>query len=124
MSATPDSLVQLVRSRAGGLCERCGKPASDIHHRQPRQRGGTRREHIHSAVNCVSLCRLCHDDVERHREQAYADGWLVHSWDDPRDVPWLSHLYRQLVWPDYAGGLYLYRPTRAELDSTFPRHIA
>ena len=86
--------------------------------------GGATTDLTHTTVVCVLLCRSCHNHIETNREEAYADGWLVHSWDDPRCVPWLSHLYRQLVWPDFAGGLYLYRPTRAELDSTFPRHIA
>ena len=28
-----------------------------------------------------------HDWIHRNPAEAYAIGWLVHSWDDPADVP-------------------------------------
>ena len=85
-----------VRLRAGGACERCGRsivnfPAS-IHHRRPRQMGGT-RENLDTLANLVVLCGSgttgCHGYIESHRTQAIAEGWLVPRRDprQPEDVP-------------------------------------
>jgi hypothetical protein len=85
-----------VWTRAQGRCERCFvelyPPAPySIHHRKPRQMGGTKSERINEVENLLLLCGSgttgCHGWVESHRAEAYRDGWLVHSWDDPAEIP-------------------------------------
>lgn len=79
---------RLVNERDGGLCVRCGSEATDIHHRTPRGMGGSSDpETNYSPANLVSLCRSCHDYVHAHPAESYDDGFLVRSWDDPRDCP-------------------------------------
>ena len=39
-------------------CEVCGRPASDIHHIQPRGMGGSKFRD--TADNLIALCRFCH----------------------------------------------------------------
>lgn len=124
MSATPDAVRGLVRDRAMGLCERCGRPGTDAHHRQPRGMGGTTTPLTHTAIVLVWLCRNCHHTIETHRTQAYADGWLVHSWDDPRPVPIPSHTYRMPVWLNTAGDYLLEPPTQIETSPPFIGHVA
>ena len=84
VSTGPSAEVRAeVIARARGRCERCGTWADQgqVHHRKPRQMGGTSRPEINDASNLVLLCQLCHDDVESHRTDAYEAGWLRHSWD-------------------------------------------
>ncbi|MFT4088965.1 MAG: HNH endonuclease [Gordonia sp. (in: high G+C Gram-positive bacteria)] len=107
---TAESVRQLTRERALTLCERCGRPGHDVHHRRPRQMGGTQAPSVHSVTNTVLLCRACHAWAERYREAAYRDGWLVHSWDDPARIPIIPYLYRQTCWLDEHGGYVLYPP--------------
>ncbi len=92
----------VVLDRALGCCEICGdrlyvwprgwiQPHS-IHHRQPRQMGGTSRADINSPANLLLLCddgteRSCHRHIESHRAEAYAAGWLVRAGADPAAVP-------------------------------------
>lgn len=97
----------LIVERAQGLCERCGRPGTDVHHRQPRQMGGTRRAEVHAATNLVLLCRDCHHHIEVHRDDGYRSGWLVHSWDDPASVPLRVWLYRMEVWLENDGSYNL-----------------
>lgn len=43
---------RIVEQRSGGVCESCGdNPASDVHHRQYRSRGGS-----HDVHNLIHLC--------------------------------------------------------------------
>jgi 5-methylcytosine-specific restriction endonuclease McrA len=39
-------------------CEVCGRPASDIHHIQPRGMGGSKFRD--TPDNLIALCRFCH----------------------------------------------------------------
>lgn len=62
--ALRDTLHQVrseVKTRAGGRCEVCGKPGTDLHHARARSLGGR-----HTAENGVWLCRRCHEDVTGH----------------------------------------------------------
>lgn len=95
----PSAVTELfVRQRDGNQCKRCyryvGPGEGSIHHRQPRQMGGTSRPEINDPVNLALLCGSattgCHGYIESHRTEAYEMGWLVHSWDDPAAVPWQS----------------------------------
>lgn len=69
-------------------CVRCLGEAQDCHHRKVRGMGGTRDvDTALGLANLITLCRECHDWVHSHPKLAYDDGYLVHSWDDPADVP-------------------------------------
>lgn len=92
-TAIPAALRAVIYERDQNLCQRCGRfcvlgPHS-LHHRRPRQMGGDSA--AHTAANLVLLCGTgttgCHGEVESFRTQAYAQGWLVHRWDDPATTP-------------------------------------
>lgn len=70
-----------------GRCLRCGAQATDVHHRKPKKMGGTKNQETwFSLANLVSLCRQCHSHVHSYSNR-YVDGWMVHSWDDPENIP-------------------------------------
>lgn len=48
-----------------------------MHHRKMRSQGGG-----HTASNLLHLCFPCHTYVHEHPADSYANGWLLHSWDD------------------------------------------
>ena len=52
------------------------------HHRRLRSQGGT-----DEPSNIMLVTPQQHDWIHRNPAEAYAIGWLVHSWDDPADVP-------------------------------------
>lgn len=89
---TPE-VVDAVYERANHSCEICTSAVGDrrgidhhIHHRRPRGAGGTRREDTNQPQNCMLLCPRCHLDVETHRAEALAVGWLVPQAEDPASV--------------------------------------
>ena len=80
----PPELAELVIARAGGRCDRCGKPVTgwdgySLHHRDPRGMGGGTG--AHTAANVVLLCGSgttgCHGRTESYRHEALALGFLV-----------------------------------------------
>lgn len=80
-----DELVE----RQGGYCWWCGSSLPTVfavHHRKLRKHGGT-----DSPANLVCLCHVCHNggtsSVHLQPAKSYRLGFLVHSWDDPLDVP-------------------------------------
>lgn len=82
-------LVELVRTRAGGYCEICGKVATEsmaIHHRKLKSRGGQ-----DEASNLIYIHHECHNmgtnGVHNKVAWATAHGWIVSSWADPKEVP-------------------------------------
>lgn len=81
--------IWTLAARSGGYCETCigTRIGAHVHHRQPRQMGGTRRAEINSPANLLHLCAPCHAAIESNRELAYRQGWLVHSGSDPAQVP-------------------------------------
>ena len=81
---------QLVIDRDGRRCVRCHKPGQHIHHRKPRGMGGTSDPAINSPANLIYLCMVCHEYIEKHREEGYADGWLVRRNTDPATVAVLA----------------------------------
>lgn len=85
----PPDVRAIILGRAGGRCERCGEPLSDVevHHRRPRGAGGTRRPETNHACNGGALCGSCHRITESHRFQAYEEGWLVKQSQDPATIP-------------------------------------
>lgn len=55
--AAADALwAKIVKDRASGLCEKCGKPGSDAHHMVSRRYRYLR----HELANGVYLCKGCH----------------------------------------------------------------
>jgi hypothetical protein len=82
----------IVKDRSRGMCEVripgvCEGRATNYHHRLPEGQGGSSEPE-----NLLHLCgdgvRGCHGHIEHNRAQAYEKGWLVHSWEDPAEVPW------------------------------------
>lgn len=70
-------------------CWVCGLPNPDtaaVHHRKLRSQGGE-----DSLTNLIALCHACHNlatnSVHLNPGKSYDKGLLVHSWDDPADVP-------------------------------------
>lgn len=60
--------------RAGGLCEVCRAPATDVHHRKHLEHGGT-----HDLDNLVALCEACH--LRAHGHQVRAPDARTEAWD-------------------------------------------
>ena len=76
----PESSVEAVHLRSFGRCERCNvKHATQIHHRLPRQMGGTPEAWIHEPDLLAHLCQWCHEWIESNRQEAYTLGWLLPS---------------------------------------------
>lgn len=76
-----------VVSRAGQSCEICYQPlhVMSLHHRRPRQMGGTRQPWVDEPPNLLAICGTgttgCHGLIESYRERAYEHGWLLrHGW--------------------------------------------
>ena len=78
----PRPVLNAIRERANGRCERCLiRPDVLTHHRVRRSQGGR-----HTVSNCVRLCIPCHTDVHRIGARAYETGWLVSRDEDPSTV--------------------------------------
>jgi len=70
----------LIKTRAGQRCEACGariEGSGQIHHRQPRGMGGSRRQETRSAANGVYVHPRCHAEIESRRKRSAALGFLV-----------------------------------------------
>lgn len=82
----------LVATRDGGRCVRCAAPATQIHHRRSRGRGGSSDPAINSPANLLTLCGSgttgCHGWVESNRREAEIEGYIVrHGARVPGTVP-------------------------------------
>lgn len=84
---------EMVDARDRLRCVRCGKnlyysPMSR-HHRLMRSHADKNVKH--QVYNLIDLCGSgttgCHGYVHAHPKESYENGWLVHSWDDPLNVP-------------------------------------
>lgn len=88
----PTAVRNVVLSRAGGRCERCGMISDhlELHHRKYRSRGG---RHIMS--NLTALCGWgnhtgCHGAVHSNVGEASATGFAIPSWvEETWEVPLL-----------------------------------
>lgn len=122
MSKAPTARTRtVVRHRAERLgwplCERCGRaPGSNIHHRRPRGAGGSKDPATNVPSNLLLLCGSgttgCHGQIESHRAEAKANGWLLEQWQNPLRTPVRIH-DRGLVLLDDIGGM---TPALIELD--------
>lgn len=87
---------EMVAHRASYQCERCYRPvpgiAASVHHRRPRQMGGTKRPDANEPGNLLLLCGSgvtgCHGWVESNRSEARSLGLLLHSGDVPAHHPY------------------------------------
>lgn len=86
-------VCDLVDERDGRRCVICGRSLYGIgmsrHHRMLRSHAP---ENIkHTVQNLMDLCGSgttgCHGWTHAHPSEAYANGWMVHSWDDPLSIP-------------------------------------
>ena len=94
--------VAIIGKRADGRCEIDGLPLTGrhLHHRRPRGMGSSTAD-PHAVDNLLLLHPNCHlVRVERNRAEAYRNGWLVHRWDDPAEVPVLTYRGWVWLWPD------------------------
>lgn len=107
-SGIPADVRQAVLQRDEGICQRCGawcaNVPSSVHHRLPRRSGGRSGLALiasYDMANLVLVCgdgvRLCHGDIERQRDLARDDGWLLYEIEDPAAVPVLT--YRGWLYP-------------------------
>lgn len=84
---------EIVWQRDRGMCLRCrAERGVQIHHRAPRQKGGTREAWINQPANLVLICLQCHEYIESHRAEAYESGWLIKrtSGERPEEVSLLG----------------------------------
>ena len=81
MSRIPDRIRRAVIDRDMGLCARCGRAGTDVHHRQ--RRGVSGHEDVRLLV---LLCRECHDAVHANPERSREEGAIISSYDTQ---PWL-----------------------------------
>lgn len=79
-----DECRRIVFERCEGACEACPRlhdgpvrRAVEVHEIKTRGRGGS----IYDPDNAVGLCRLCHNWIHDHPDDALALGLLAHSWD-------------------------------------------
>lgn len=100
----PARVRRIVAERSEGLCEGCHKrPATNIHHRKYKSRGGE-----DTVDNALALCGLgniqtagCHGVA--HSGEGHELGWSCNTWETPADKP---VLYRgRLVYLTPTGGL-------------------
>jgi 5-methylcytosine-specific restriction protein A len=98
-----EKVRDIVKARARGLCERCGKHrGGHIHHRDPRGMGGTSRPEANLPSNLLYLNPSCHEWTEHNRSEALDLGLLLHDGDNPRR----EKVFRrgEWRWLDNAGG--------------------
>jgi hypothetical protein len=108
--ATWQHLTTLLAIRSGHACEICGETfraggaEPSRHHRRPGQKGGRTGPEHDNLANLLLACggalagvRGCHGAIEANREAAYSRGFLVHSWDDPTQVPVILRSGRRVL---------------------------
>jgi hypothetical protein len=82
----PPKNRRIVEERCGGVCEGCGKqPATNLHHRLYRSRGGG-----NEVSNLIALCGMgnaagCHQIA--HSGEGVELGWSCNSWTSPTLTP-------------------------------------
>lgn len=99
LTGFPPTVREIIKERAGEhdgyiCCELCGlwSVSAQMHHRRPRQKGGSRRADTNLPSNGVVLCMACHEGIEMFRTDAYESGWLLRQHQTPTEVP--------IVYPD------------------------
>lgn len=89
----PKPIRKAVLERDAHTCQRCGRylvgRLYSLQHRDPRGAGGSKL--LHTMANLVTLCGTattqCHGNVESHRLEAKALGWLIPDGVTPEEWP-------------------------------------
>ena len=99
------AVLALMKTRAGGRCEGCGRLSArlEAHHRKFRSRGGKG-----TVENGAYLCGWgnhtgCHGLAHGQLDQRYdavTFGWSLGSWEDPAEMPFV----------DLAGEIWMFLP--------------
>ena len=61
----PKKVVDEVLERDEGVCQLCGRPASELHHIFF---GGVGRKKIHTPANLMMLCWYCHKQAHQKKK--------------------------------------------------------
>lgn len=78
---------KLILRRDDWCCVRCGKEATDVHHRKAKKMGGTKDEETaYGYANLISVCRYCHSWIHRHPAAAADSGYIVKTGFDPATI--------------------------------------
>jgi HNH endonuclease len=84
-------IIDMVKERAKGYCEVCGKPeqaSMALHHRKLKSRGGK-----DEVSNLIRICHKCHNlgtkSIHMNPMDAENKGWMVGSWQDPEEAEFL-----------------------------------
>jgi 5-methylcytosine-specific restriction protein A len=80
-----------VVARENGMCAVCGLSLDgqgQIHHRQPRGMGGSKKRRD-TLANMVHVHASCHSMIESNRAAAYEYGWLVQRGANPEETEML-----------------------------------
>lgn len=107
LTGFPPTVREIIKNRAGNRCEYCGgwDQYLQLHHRRPRQSGGSRREDTNQPSNGVALCMACHEGFEMFRTDAYESGWLLRQHQTPTEIPLTFPGGRRFLLGD-DGGMY------------------
>lgn len=109
MSEPTTKTKHLVDHRDHQKCVRCGhylpgQPGSR-HHRKMRSQSS--KAEMHRVSNLVDVCGTgstgCHGWIHEHQRVAYELGYLVHSYEDPAEVPLRSHEHGWVLLDDVGG---------------------
>lgn len=94
----PDTVLDVIE-REQSHCAVCGLPVQGrghVHHRKPRQIGGSRRrDRLSNLIYLHTDCHLRH--VEQQRERAVQNGWIVQGDTDPAEAP-IMYMLNCWVW--------------------------
>lgn len=84
---------RVVKHRDKSKCVLCGRVKNelDVHHRKPKQMGGSDALTTYGLANLVSLCRNHHSWVHAHPADAMELGLLLSQSADPEQEPVLVH---------------------------------
>ena len=83
----------VLMERANNGCEVCwgSLETMSVHHRRPRQMGGTKVGWINTSPNLLVICGTgnsgCHGLIESYRKSSYEHGWLLHPGWSPEETP-------------------------------------
>jgi hypothetical protein len=80
---------ELILTRTGWTCDRCGLRAANgqFHHRNPRRMGGSDSIALGLPSNGVLLHPSCHDYIESRRKVAAQLGFILGAAQDPMEWP-------------------------------------
>lgn len=96
---------RVVRSRDNSRCQKCQKnlKTPDVHHRKPKQMGGSDSGTTYGLANLVSLCRNCHSWAHENPIAAMDLGLLLSQSVEPEEEPVLVRGRER--WFTYLGGV-------------------